>query len=1180
MKKFLITVLFSIFALSSLMAAVEIDGIYYELGGGSGASVVAPPSGKYSGSIVIPLSIRYSGYNYPVTSIGASAFSGCTGLTSVTIPKSVTSIGASAFSGCTGLKSITIPNSVTSIGASAFADCTVLIEVTLNSAAVVATNYSDINNLVSIFGPQVKKYILGESVNAIGEFAFWRCESPSLTIPNSVTSIGAYAFARCKSRLTIPNSVTSIGASAFAGCSGLTSITIPNSMTSIGANTFSDCTGLTSVTIPNSVTSIGSSAFHGCKGLTSITIPNSVTSIGYGAFGGCKGLKSFTIPNSVTSIGGHAFDGCSGLTSVTIPNSVISIESFTFAGCSGLTSVTIPNSVTSIAYWAFYGCSGLTSVTIPNSVKIIGEEAFGDCSRLRTVTLNYDLTVKNYDSSNSLVSIFGPQVSSYILGQSTRIGSYAFSGCTGLTSITIPNSVTSIGESAFSGCTGLTSVSIGNSVTSIGESAFSGCTGLTSVTIPKSVTSIGASAFYHCSGLTSITIPNSVTSIDSDAFLGCTGLTSVHISDISAWCGIRFKNGYSNPLHYASHLYINGEKIINLVIPNSVRGIGELAFYCCTDLTSVTIPNSVTGIGKNAFWGCSSLREVTLNSAAVVATRYSSGYKFATIFGSQVSSYILGESVNAIGEGAFDDCTGLTSVTIPNSVTSIGDRAFFGCSGLTSIDIPNSVKSIGESAFFGCSGLRKVTLNNNTIVSKEYTISSNLASLFGTQVKEYVLGDRIAQIGKAAFAGSTELTTINIPQSVTRISTDAFYYCQKLEKVIALRGDPGAYQCSETAFCENSELSSLKSIKLIVPRGCASAYKSISPWRYFLIEEDATSILATGISLSQTSLALTSAGATVQLSATVIPSYATNKSVTWSSSAPAVATVSRTGLVTAVAKGTATITATTADGSNLSASCVVTVDIPTITPGDINGDNDVDVADIVAVIDHVLSVGYNASGDVNGDGSVDVADIVAVIDYVLSYSASGTRSQSAEMLRAPLATAQENDFISAAFEADRISLALNNKSEFTAFQFVLELPEDCMLSAATADASRLSEHNIRFRQLEDGRYLVIGYSQDNTSIERHEGTILNLYLAGEYKGGASIGDVRFVTPKAETHRLQGLYVDISTAINQVGYYSGGDAGNVYDMQGRLIRTEDRFNVEKEKLPIGVYIRNGHKFIVR
>ena len=316
------------------------------------------------------------------------------------------------------------------------------------------------------------------------------------------------------------------------------------------------------------------------------------------------------------------------------------------------------------------------------------------------------------------------------------------------------------------------------------------------------------------------------------------------------------------------------------------------------------------------------------------------------------------------------------------------------------------------------------------------------------------------------------------------------------------------------------------------------------------------------------------------LTASILPQGATNKHLNWTSSNTDVVTVNN-GEVTAVAEGSAIITVAATDGSGVTATCNVTVTrAEGSIPGDINGDSDVDVADIVAVIDHVLSVGYNASGDVNGDGSVDVADIVAVIDYVLSYNASGTRALSAEMLRAPLATAQENDFISAAFVTDRISLALNNRLEYTAFQFVLELPENCMLSAATADASRLSEHNIRFRQLEDGRYLVIGYSQDNTSIERHEGTILDLYLAGEYKGGASISDVRFVTPKIETHRLQGLYVDISTAINQVGYYLGGDAGNVYDMQGRLIMTADRFNVEKEKLPTGVYVRNGHKFIVK
>ena len=165
------------------------------------------------------------------------------------------------------------------------------------------------------------------------------------------------------------------------------------------------------------------------------------------------------------------------------------------------------------------------------------------------------------------------------------------------------------------------------SVTSIGKSAFDYCSGLTSVTIPNSVTSIGDWAFDCCSGLTSVTIPNSVTSIGYGAFFYCSGLTSVNISDVAAWCNIMFADSGANPLLYAHHLYLNGEEIKDLVIPNSVTRVRYYAFNHCFGLTSVTIPNSVSSIGDYAFF----------------------------------------------------DCSGLTSVTIPNSVTSIGKSAFFLC---------------------------------------------------------------------------------------------------------------------------------------------------------------------------------------------------------------------------------------------------------------------------------------------------------------------------------------------------------------------------------------------------------------------------------------------------------------------------------------------------------------------
>ena len=214
------------------------------------------------------------------------------------------------------------------------------------------------------------------------------------------------------------------------------------------------------------------------------------------------------------------------------------------------------------------------------------------------------------------------------------IGSSAFDDCRNLISITIPDSVTAIESWAFSYCCGLTNVKIGNSVTEIGYRAFESCNSLTSVTISDSVTTIKSEAFCNCTNLTNITIGNSVATIGDSAFYGCSSLTSVYITDTAKWCAIDFGHGISQPLSYAScKLYLNGELVTELVIPDSVTSIEFKAFYCCNSLTSVTIGNSVTTIG-----GC-----------------------------------------------AFECCSSLTSITIPDSVTEIGNRAFALCSSLTSI---------------------------------------------------------------------------------------------------------------------------------------------------------------------------------------------------------------------------------------------------------------------------------------------------------------------------------------------------------------------------------------------------------------------------------------------------------------------------------------------------------------
>ena len=403
----------------------------------------------------------------------------------------------------------------------------------------------------------------------------------------------------------------------------------------------------------------------------------------------------------------------------------------------------------------------------------------------------------------------------------TSIGMYAFNGCSGLTSVTIPSSVTSIGRYAFLDCTSLTSVSIPSSVTSIGRAAFACCSGLTSITIPEGLTSIEESVFEECSGLTSINIPEGVTSIGESAFEDCSGLTSINI-------------------------------------PEGVTTIGRYAFQDCTSLTSVTIPSSVTSIGRAAFAGSSGLISVNVATENSV---YDSREECNAIIETASNILVAGcpntvipSSVTSIGESAFEDCSGLTSINIPESVTSIGEYAFSHCTGLASVTIPSSVTGIGYCAFAGCVSLTSIIVaTENSVYDSREECNAIIETASNTLVAgcpNTVIPSSVTSIGYCAFSGCSGLTSITIPEGVTSIGNYAFSSCSGITSItipssVTSIGDGAIMWCTHLTdvycFAENIpstgygvfEQVVTTDVTLHVPASALEAYKNTAPWSSF-----------------------------------------------------------------------------------------------------------------------------------------------------------------------------------------------------------------------------------------------------------------------------------------------------------------------------------------------------------
>ena len=859
-------------------------------------------------------------------------------VTELVIPEGVTAIGADAFAGCSGLTDVTIPASVTNVGVDAFAACSNLTNIVVDPGNANYTSKSGL--LLTKDGRTLVQGVNGvvtipAGVDVIGPDAFYGCGGlVDVVIPASVTNIGELAFTACGRLMSIsvetgnevyssrdgmllnkdgttlilgvngdveiPSGVVTIGEWAFCGYPGLTRVVIPASVRDIGVAAFYECGNLTNTMMQGGVTNIGSAAFWGCSGLTRLVIPDGVTHIGQNAFSSCDGLTEVFIPDSVQSIGYGAFTSCGRLKNLTLPACMVegddgwtmwnvfqgtSVENVTMA--EGITTigsyafaqgfedetcpthVTIPNSVTSICAYAFYNCPGLKSVTIPEGVVRIGAEAFLYCRNLAELAI-----------PNSV----------------KQIDARAFSDCRGLTEITIPGSVTNVGSSAFFRCQGLARVTVPACVLEAGlGTVFPASSSITNVVLSEGCREIARNALgsrRDFPNLAHVFIPGSVATIDAEAFRAFRGKIAVTVDPANAvyssWNGMLLTKDGTTLIQG-----VNGD----VTIPPGVTSIDARAFYNCNGLTRVVIPNSVTDIGNYAFNACSNLGDVwmpkhlegklsanvfancgnaTLNYydkaytvtfrteegvveqrqcpdgveiGSLPSTPTHTGYAFegwwtaadgeqaseetivsddvtyyakwrgtATVDGYTYTYSVLngqaeigtgetgelseaavsprptggvvipsslgGYPVTGIGEYAFESCTDMTDVEIPESVVSIRVEAFGGCEGLANVEIPRNVMYIDVTAFGFC--YRFTVDPANAVYSSRNGL---LLSKDGRTLVRGVYGDveipsSVTKIGDSAFDGCPLLESVTIPDGVLDIGAHAFCCCDGLENIL------------------------------------------------------------------------------------------------------------------------------------------------------------------------------------------------------------------------------------------------------------------------------------------------------------------------------------------------------------------------------------------------------------
>ncbi len=1198
--------------------------------------------------------IALSEMTVPATSVsmGDQAFYNDSVLAVITMNDGLKTIGNEVFWNNSGIRTFTIPGTVTSIGSNSFYGCTntsVLRfkdgegTLTIDSYYTRSKKIDDMTSRGSytnrcndyFYDCPIKTLYLGRDLKydyadnaSVYDYVdgYWKEMSrASAPFVNSTTL----------QKVTIGSKVTFLYNHLFHNCDKVTTIDIPASIANIYGNAFDDCSSLTATTFHdatnNHTLTLGDYAFRNCATLPEVTFPRQLLSVGNYTYAQCPLLKTLTFPAMLESIGNYAFAECTGLTQLTFKDSGKSVKlgygARSNSGTSYLDNIPL------------FGNTNLTYLYIGRNINYTAGEKYGyspfyNQSFLTDVRFSQSGTV-SYCKDYLLYKV--NNCKTLTLPESlTSIGNWTFRGMAALESIVVPNAVTEMGTYAFANDTSLKSAKLSTSCPWLKEGLFSECNALQSITIPSAVTKMDGYMFTNCKTLTSATFEDGTDLIEMG--YGASWKNYGLFSD----CPLKTLNlgrwlSYNTEVASRSPFY-SIDALKNLNIGKNVKVIDKYMFSYCEGLEEVNLPDNITSVNLWGFRGCSSLKSVRLSEKLSQVGDY--GFAGCT----SLDNVTFPASMTSVASNSFSDCTALRKLDLGQNLLIIGPSAFENDKALEGIEIPSTLYGLGVASFKNCTSLPYVEVKSISSVGKE-------AFMGCTGLKWISLSDKTTSLGENSFAGCSNIayvksyaTTapeglVNFPSEVVTNGTlfvpegyeDDYTYSATWEDWMNIKPlTENVLVSSITLSQTEANMKATETLPLSATVGSENAVNKSLIWKssneaiatvsaggvitanavgnatITAIAADGSGVKATcditvvptlaeSISLDQPTLTLKKKR-TAHLVATISPVMTTNKSLTWKSDNPEIATVDNEGNVKTLTAGETTIKVSANDGSGITAECHLTVTAP--KAGDSNDDDEVNVVDAVNTVNYILNkvVGIFEfeAADVNKDNHISVSDVTGTTAIILQQPLQA-KENIAMAKGMNVSDKNENYIVYSLPSKYAIDVALDVNSNYTAMQTDIAMTEnvddvnlkleDAIASTHLLTSSKLNAHTLR----------VVVYSLSNSTFM--DGRAIFTLTS---KKGVNPADVQFENAVASDAEAKGYGLDAqfdqTTSIASVagngknvevvadGIVVSGEKGmlvSVYNTAGMLVQSQ-RLATESMaiNLPSGVYLVKFNQQVVK